>query len=142
MADLNTFRRNAKAMAEGEWINPGAEFGGIEIQCKALGFRYFDSVERKLKRAARLSGGEDQITSETRARINLESLIEECLLDVRNLTKGGETVAFAEFCELVLDPGYGELGAICFKACSMVGRQLAVDLQDAAKNSAPVSAQA
>lgn len=141
MVDVSSFKRDARAMRDGEWINPGPEYGGLEIKCRALAHQYLDAQAAKLRAAAR--GYDDDVSrvpSEVRGRINIDCLIEHGLLDVRGLTDGGEPIGFAEFCELLRDPGAGELTSLAFTCCGRVGRQRAADLQAAAGNSVPASA--
>lgn len=140
MVDISTFKRNAVAMEAGEWVNPGSEYGGIEIKAKALGFAYLDLQTAELRKAARRYGGEDRVPSETRAAINLDCMIRTALLDVRGLTVDDKPVSFEAFCVLLCDPAYGDLASVAFIACNMVGRQRAADMEDAAGNFAPPSA--
>ena len=134
MVDISTFKRDANAMNSGEWVNPGTEFGGIEIKAKALGYAYIDLQAAELRKAARKFGGEDRIPSETRAAINLDCMIRTALIDVRGVTVDGAPLSFDTFCELLRDPAYGELANVAFIACGMVGRQRAADMEDAAGN--------
>ena len=139
MVDIATFKRDARAMREGEWVSPGEEYGDLEIQCRALAYDYLDLQRAMIKRAAREAGGEDRIPSEVMARINTDCLIEKGLLGVRGLTEGGVPVSFARFCEMLRNPGYGELTNVAFIACSKVGRQKAAEAEDAVGNSPPPS---
>ena len=140
MAEISAFKRDANAMRDGAWINPGSEYGGIEIRCRALGYAYLDAVAAGRKRAAREAGGEERIRSETLAMINVEAMISTALIDVRGLNEGGAAVSFERFCDLVRDPAYGELTAVAFAACGQVGRQKAADMEDAQGNSGSASA--
>lgn len=135
MATLKSFRRDARAMREGDWVSPGAEFDGLEIRCRFLGFDYADAVALKTRQSARLPGGEDRLTSEQRSRINLDAMIETALLDVRGLQDDtGAPVPFADFIDMLRDPAYGQLATLAFQCCMMVGRQRETDRQDAAGN--------
>lgn len=139
MVEIASFKRNAVAMRDGDWVAPLAEFPTFEIKTKAMGYAYADAQAAKVKRAARQFGGEDRIPTAERARINTEALTEKCLLDVRGLTSGGQPIDFAAFCLLIQDDGFGELSNAAFGAAFAVGRDRAADIEDAAGNSAPVS---
>lgn len=130
--DIKSFRRETAA----QWVSPGPEYGNLRFLCRPLGFDYIDAQNRRLRLAAREAGGEDRITSEQRAAINVEAMVETCLLDVRGLTDAGEAVTFDRFCAMMRAPEYGELASIAMTACGIAGRQRAADMEDAAGNSA------
>ena len=88
-----------------------------------------------MKLAARKAGGEDRVPAEVRAQINVDCLIDRGLLDVRGLTESGEPVTFARFCDMLRDPGYGDLTNVAFLAAGMVGRQKAAETEAALGNS-------
>lgn len=134
MTDIKSFRRDAAAMRDGEWIEAGPEYGDLKIKCRDLGYVYLDTQARLEKIAARKFGGVERIPASERANINIQAMIQTALLDVSGLTRGGEPVSFAEFCELLLDPSMGELTSLAFICCGRVGRVKADDLEEAAKN--------
>lgn len=135
MAKLSTFARNPVAMREGEWINPGPEYNGIEIKSKAMGSAYTDMRASKMRRAARLVGGEDKVGSKERNQIEIESLNETCLVDVRGLDHAdGKTVTIKEFKELILLPEYGELAIMSFTCAVRVGQNNAALVEEAEGN--------
>ena len=141
MVDISTFRRDAAAMAHGEWVSPGPKYGDFQIKARALGYEYMDTQAAALRAAARKYGDEQRIPSEVRAAINVDCMIRTALLDVRGLSEAGEPMSFDRFCELLRDPGYGELANVAFIVCGMVGRQRAAALEEAAGNFAePLSA--
>lgn len=136
MAKLSSFSRNGKAMREGEWINPGPEYGGIEIRTKAPGPAYADARAAKLRRAARIAGGEAKVGQEQRNAIDVEALIEHCLLDVRGLEHDdGRPVTFDEFCKLLQQEEHAELAILAFTCASQVGQRKADQLEEAEGNS-------
>lgn len=135
MATLKSFRRDARAMQQGAWINPGPEYDGLEIKCRYLGFDYADAVALKTRQAARLAGGENRLTAEQRSRINLDAMIETALQGVRGLQDdSGQPVPFDAFIEMLRDPGYGQLATLAFQCCLQVGQELEADKVDAAGN--------
>jgi hypothetical protein len=138
--DINSLKRDARAMRDGEWVSPGPEYGTLEIKTRALGPRFQDARAGAMKLAARAHLTEDRIPSEERERIVTEALITECLLDVRGLTEGGQPVDFKRFCVLVRDPAYGELNNAAFIAAGLVGRARQAATTDAVGNSLPASA--
>lgn len=140
MVDISSFRRDANAMAHGEWVSPGPEFGDIEIRTKAISYSYIDAKAAAMRQAAREFGGIDKIPSEREARINVECMINHALLDVRGLTAGGEPVGFRAFCDMLRNPEFGELASMAFTACNLVGRLRAADMDAGAGNSVAPSA--
>ena len=141
MAKLNTFSRDGDAMRNGEWVNPGTEYGGIQIRTRALGAAYADARAGRLKRAAREAGREDLIGQAEKNRIDIEALCETCLLDVRGLqhddapdgTPGGD-VTIAEFKELILKDEHAELALLAFLCAQMVGQKRKLQAEIAAGN--------
>ena len=139
MVDISAFQRNAAAMRDGEWLSPGVQYPGIEFKCRALGHEYLDAFARNTKIQARLVGGEEYLSAEQKARINIDALIETALLDVKGIEERGVPVTLARIAEMMRDPAYAELTGMVFNCASRVGRLLAADFEDAAKNSEPVS---
>ena len=136
MAKLSTFSRNAKAMKEGDWVNPGAEYGGIEIKTKAMNSEYADARANALRLAAReFFGNEAKIGSEKRNKIDIQALIDNCLLDIRGLEHAdGRPVSIDEFNQMILEPQYGELAIIAFQCAGQVGRVNANMVEEAEGN--------
>lgn len=137
MAKLSTFGRNAKAMREGDWVNPGAEYGGLEIKTKAMNADYADFRTGALRLAVRAEGGNEQkVGAEVRNRIDIEALNTKCLLDIRGLEHAdGKPVSIDEFKQMILLPEYGELAIIAFQCAGQVGRVNAAMAQEAEGNS-------
>ncbi len=136
MAKLSSFSRDGRAMREGEWINPGAEYGGLEIKTKAMSAAYADARAARLRRAARMAGGEHKIGQDERNAIDLACLIETCLLDVRGLEHDdGSEVTFKEFCELLPKPEHSELAILAFNCAGQVGQRHADQVEAAEGNS-------
>jgi hypothetical protein len=140
MIDLKSFRRDATAMRDGDWISPGPEYGPLEIRTRALGPRYRDHVGAAIRAAAKQHLSEERIPAEVRDTIQTEALIATCLQDVRGLADGGTPVTFARFCDLIRDPGYGELNNAAFVAAGLVGRQQGEERDAALGNSPSTSA--
>lgn len=134
--DIRSFRRQTAA----SWVSPGPDYPGIEFLCRPLSFAYIDEQARLLRAAARAAGGEDRVTSEARAKINVEAMLKTSVEDVRGLTEGGATVTFARFCDLVREPEFGELANLALAACGVAGMIRTADMEDAAGNSAAASA--
>ena len=135
MAKLSSFTRNAVAMREGEWINPGAEYGGLEIKSKAMGAAYSDMRAGEIRRLARRPGGEAKIGAEERNVIDIEALNKTCLLDIRGLEHDdGSPVTIAEFKKMILKPEYQELAVIAFQCAGQVGQTNAALIEEAEGN--------
>lgn len=134
MAKLSTFSRDPDAMRNGAWMNPGVEYG-FEIKTKAMGSAFADNKAARMKRAARLAGGEDKIGQEVENQINVQALVDECLLDVRGLENDdGSNVTIDEFKALILLPENSELAVICFRVAGAVGLKTAAQLEAATGN--------
>jgi hypothetical protein len=140
---VGSFRRDAKAMRDGEWVSPGPEFDDVEIKTRAMLPAYHDKLAALRAREARRVGGEAKIGMEFMNRAIVDCLIECCLLDIRGLTHDSEPgepvvpVMFEEFVEMIKDPGYAELAAMAVQATAQVGRARDEDLQDAVGNLRP-----
>ena len=132
---LSSLTRNARAMREGEWISPGVEYGDLEICLKAIGGKYADERAAKMKFAARRAGGMDKIGFEIQNKIDIETLIETCLIDVRGLEhEDGTPVTLAEFRDLLQLPESRELATITFTCAGLVGQKLEAQKEEAAGN--------
>jgi hypothetical protein len=140
MADISTFKRNAAAMRDGEWVSPGPEYGPLMIRTRALGPAFQDARAAALRAAAKRYLTEDRIPSAEREAIVTEALIEHCLLDVKGLTDGGQPITLKRFCELIRDPAFGELNNVAFIAAGLVGRSQANEAEAIVGNSPPAYA--
>jgi len=140
MIDVSSFRRDARAMRDGDWQSPGPEYGPLRLKTRALGHAYNDAVQAGLKQLARVYLSEDRIPSEERAKVQVEALIAHCLIDVEGLSEKGKTMPFARFLELIRDPSYGDLSNAAFIAAGLVGRSQSAATEDAVGNSPPASA--
>ena len=140
MVDISSFRRDAAAMRDGEWVDPGPEFGGMRLKCRFLGYQYLDAVAAQTRALARQLGGEGLISSEQRSRINVDAMIETGLIDVEGLSEGGQAVTIERFVALLRDPNYREMVSLCFECCSRVGRQRQAAMEEAAGNWSAASA--
>jgi hypothetical protein len=136
MAKLSAFRQDAKAIAEGEWMRVGEEYGDLEIHSRGFTDEYFDAQAALQRQAAVGLGVEvSRLPSKVRRRINIDCLIQHVVLDVRNLTHDdGPAVTFDEFCGFLRDPSYVELVTACFKAAGKVGQRRTAELEDALGN--------
>jgi hypothetical protein len=136
MAKLSSFKQDAKAIAEGEWVRVGEEYDDLEIRTRGFTDAYFDAQAARQRRAAVGLGGDvSKLPSAIRRSINVDCLIQHVVLDVRNLTHDdGKPVTHDEFCDLLRDPNYAELVVACFKAAGKVGQRRTADLEDASGN--------
>jgi hypothetical protein len=140
MVDVSSFKRNASAMRDGEWISPGPEYGDLLIKTRALGPAFQDARAAALRAAAKRHLTEDRIPSAEREAIVTDALIDHCLIDIKGLTDGGALVTIARFREMIRDPGFGELNNAAFIAAGLVGRSQAHETEAAVGNLQPASA--
>lgn len=137
----SSFKRDARAMRDGEWVSPGPEFGEIEIKTKAMLPSYYDAMNAKTAREARRAGGEAKIGQAFRNKVIVDCMIEHCLMDIRGLEHDdGTPVLFAEFCEMIQDESFSELATMAIQATAQVGRSREDELVAAVGNSPPSSA--
>lgn len=133
---VGSFKRDPRAMREGEWVPAGPEFGELTIKTKAMGTAFADAQQAMLRREARLAAGEANIKQEKRNAIFAECLIQHCLLDVKGLEHDdGSAVTFPEFCEMLRLEEFSELAIVATNCAAQVGRRAAVQAEDAAGNS-------
>lgn len=140
MAKLSHFRRNSRAVQDGEWVRL-EDFFGIEIYTRGATDQYVDALNAALAAAAKPYGGDQaRIPNAERRQINIELLLEYCVMDVRNLEgDDGQPLPFAEFTDMVRHPDYTDLWRACDNAASRVGRLKAERAKAAEGNSAPPS---
>ncbi len=137
---VTSFRRDAKAMRDGEWVSPGPEFGDVEIKTRAMMSAYYDSLNAKTAREARRVGGENKIGQQFKNRVIIEAMIDHCLLDIRGLEHDdGTPITIAEFRDMIREEDYAELATMALQATIQVGRQRDDELQDAVGNSPAAS---
>ena len=137
---VGTFRRDARAMREGEWVSPGPEFEDVEIKTRAMLPVYHDQYAIRVAREARRVGGEANIGIEFRNRLVVDLIIAHCILDIRGLEHDDHTpILFEEFCEMIRDESYADLAAMAIKATGAVGRARDDVREDAIKNSVVAS---
>ena len=136
MARLSALRVDADAIEQGEWINPGDEYDGMTLKVRGFTDTYFDSYNQKMRRAAvPFNGDASKIPNATARAIRAECLAKEVFLDVAGLEgDDGKPVDAAKYRELMLDPNCGALVIAVQTGASMVGRGLALDIEEAAKN--------
>lgn len=140
MATLEKFRRNSRAVREGEWVRVGDEYDDLEIRTRGYTDAYFDAHDEMMSKAVKAAGEAKKLSSAVRREITVECMIRHLLLDVRNLTRAdGRPVTFEEFCGMLRDPDYLELVAACVRAVEKVGRQRQDEVQEAAGNCARAS---
>ena len=133
---VGSFRRDAKAMRDGEWVSPGPAYGEVEIRTRAMLPSYYDRLAAMNAREARRVGGEDKIGMSFKNSSIIEALIDHCLLDIRGLENDdGSAVTFAQFCEMIRQEDFAELATMAIVATSQVGRSREDELADATKNS-------
>lgn len=138
---VGSFRRDARAMRDGEWVSPGPEFGEVEIKTRAMLPAYYDALNARTAREARRVGGANKIGMKFQNSNVVDCLIEYCLQDIRGLEQDdGTAVTFDQFCEMIRQEDFAELAAMAIQATAQVGRCRDDELQDAVGNSAPVSA--
>ena len=137
---VGSFRRDARAMRDGEWVSPGPEFGEVEIKTRAMLPAYYDKLAALTAREARRVGGENKIGMEFRNRSIVACLVEFCLQDIRGLEHdNGEPVTFEQFVEMIGQEDYSELATMAIVATAQVGRSRDDELSDAVGNSLPAS---
>lgn len=135
---VGSFRRDAKAMRDGEWVSPGPEFGEVEILTRAMLPAYFDAVNAKTAREARRVGGEAKIGQAFRNKVIVDCLIEHCLMDIRGLENDdGSPVSFEQFCDMIQQEEFSELATMALQATNQVGRSRDDELADALGNLQP-----
>ena len=136
MARLSALRVDAAAIENGEWVNPGDEYDGMQLQVRGYTDAYFDAYNQRIRRAAiPFNGDSAKIPNATARAIRAECLAQYVFLDVRGLEgDDGQKVDAAKYRALMLDPDCGALVAAVQIAAGMVGRGLALDVEEAAKN--------
>lgn len=140
MVSLSTFRQDATAINQGEWVSPGEEYGDLEILSRGFNDAYFDlraALERKAAR--RLRTDIDALPAAERRAITVECVRKTIVLDVRNLehdigARKGQPVTLEEFREMLADPDLAELTVACLKAASKVGVARKADMEEAVGN--------
>lgn len=142
MAKLSSFRVNAKAISDGEWISPGEEYDDLMFKVRGLTDSYRDSLARKLRNAAKGFGGDQSKIPSTLFRAAIcDALNEHVLLDVKNLAHdNGKIVTIEEFRKLLPTVEYTELREAVISAATRVGRNTAEDIAEAGEPSAQPSA--
>ena len=137
---VSSFRRDPRAMHDGEWIPAGPGWGEIEVKTRAMLPVYRDAVATRMAREERKAGGADRVKSSVRDRVIIDCLIDHCLLDVRGLEhENGDAVTFTEFCDMIRLEEYTELAGMCITATGQVGRERDEQLADAVGNSPAAS---
>ena len=135
MAKLSSFKRDSKAITEGEWVRVGDEYDDLEIHTRGITDAYTNAQAARQRKAAIGFGGDvEKLPIEIRRQINTDLLIKHVLIDVRNLEDNGNPVTFEQFCDMLRDPDYTELVGACFKAALMVGQRRGADLEEAVGN--------
>ncbi len=141
MAELGQFVLDRNALRNGEWIDAGAEYAGIRLLTKGLGSAYADRRAEKMKREARIAGGEDRVPQAVRNRVDIEALGEVCLLDIDGLTHPGQpdgtpgaAVTIEEFRALICLEEAAELAVMAFKCAQRVGQKKRDQAEQAAGN--------
>lgn len=136
MTRLAALRLDATAVDSGEWINPGDEFDGMLLKVRGFTDQYFDAFNRRNRRAAvPFNGDVAKIPNASARAIRAECLRDFVFLDVRGLQDdNGADVTADGFRALMVDPDYGSLVLAVQAAAAQVGRGLALDAEEAAKN--------
>lgn len=133
---VGSFRRDAKAMRQGEWVSPGPEFGEVEILTRAMLPAYYDALAARTAREARRVGGEAKIGMAFKNKVIVDCMIEFCLQDIRGLENDdGSPVTFEQYVEMIREEDYAELATMAIQATAQVGRTREDAKQDAAGNS-------
>ncbi len=136
MAKLSRFKANTNKINDGDWVTLGEEFGNIEIKTKGFTDKYNDARQARIRRAAlRFAGDSNKIPAADLRKIIVDLLIENCLLDVRNLQdENGIEVTFDVFKELLYDPNFLDLYMAVISAAAAVTNEREADLEDTKKN--------
>ncbi len=141
MADLKSFRVDAKAREEGEWIEVGEEWLDLEVRVRGLTDRYHDTVAARSRAAARSLGGDTSKLPTAVARaIVINALCEHVLLDVRNLKDGDQEIGIERFKQILHEPEYYDLVMGVLRATQKVGQARVKDMTEALGNSERTSA--
>lgn len=134
MADLANFKRVMPK--DGEWVNPGDEYDGLEILTRGFTDEYTDMRNALLRRVSmqRYRGDATKITTAENRELTIDCLEAKCLLGVRNASMNGEPVDLPMFLKMLRDPEYSDLYTAALVACANVGRALTADAEDDVKN--------
>lgn len=137
---ISSRKVNSQAMRDGQFVRPWPD-EDLEIRTRGITHAFIDAQARRQRRAAQGFGGDvDALPVNVRQKINVDCLIEFCLLDVRNLHHDdGRPVTFDEFKTMLYDPDLEDYVSACFTAAKMVGRATEAEVQEAAGNSAGAS---
>lgn len=134
MTDVSRFKRNPQVLSDGVWKKPDLD-EELEIKTKGFTDPYFDKQALRQRRAAKGFGGDiERLPAKLKRQINIESLIDESLMDVRGLKNGDSVVSFDDFCEMLRSGDYPSLVALAFVAANMAQEDRDEDRKDAAGN--------
>lgn len=133
MANLKSFKR-ASSFKDGAWKKPDAD-RDLEILTRGLTEAYYDAQESRQRKAAKGFGGDvSQLPIALKRKINVECLIDKCLMEVRLKDDDGKDVSFDEFCDAIRDPDCVDLYNAAFTAAAMVSSDRASDAEEATGN--------
>ena len=136
MAKLTSFKVDAKAIEEGEWIRPGEEYEDLEFRTRGFTDAYEDARAAKTRRAAARFGGDaSKIPQSERRAILIDCLLAHVLLDVRGLNdEHDQPIPFNVLAGHLHDASFAPLVSAALTAAAQISNRRAADVSDAAKN--------
>jgi hypothetical protein len=119
--ELNELLSDLRAIRDGVWVKVDpALFGDLEIKSRGHSDEFIDA-QAAMSRKARLDLGlnaDDPLPNATQRQINADLLRKFLVLDVRNLTRGGEPVAVEEFHGMLSQENAVRLSRACWLAAA------------------------
>ena len=127
-------------MKIGEWINPGDDFGGLEILTRSFTKEYTVYRDAKMRQAMRRAGVdiEAKLDPDVRAEIAIQCYLDKMFIDVRGIndTDGKTPLTAERYRVLIWEENYRPiLFGAGIRAAGMVGQRAEQDIEDASKNS-------
>lgn len=135
--ELTDIKRNVTAIEGGAWINNIPEMDDLELKVRGKDNADWRRLEAEkyaaVSWAKRVNG---RIPQDEMRRVNMELLLEACLLDWRNVTEHGSPVAFSReaAAQILNDPQCEGFADAIVWAASVVARTRATAAEDVAKN--------
>lgn len=125
MTKLSAFKIDSKALENGEWVQPGEEYGTLEILTRGFTDAYVDAKAARMRKVALgFAGDVNKIPNAIGRAITTECLIAHVLLDVRGIEgDDGQPIGFAAFCDLLRDPDYSDLLNAVVAAAAQSGKR-------------------
>jgi hypothetical protein len=135
---IRDFAINSDAMQNGEWVNPGPEFGGIEIKTRSFVKEYTLYRSAKMRTAMRRAGvkTEEELDPDIRGEIAVQCFLDKMFIDVRNMNDDeGQPLTAESFRKLIWERNYRPyLFGAGIAAAAIVGQRMDDDVEDSSKN--------